>query len=140
MWCDIGNKAVGVGALQQRLGLGPSQCLHVGDQLSTSIGNDFAARQTAPTLWVAGPKETQHILKQLLERRGINTKNATKGATWPPSTRKMSVFSSTRSVTSPHRQRDSGDGEAADGSATQAFEQSQLVAGEAEEVPDWVRG
>ena len=138
VWCDIGNKAVGVGALQQRLGLEPSQCLHVGDQLSTSIGNDFAARQTSPTLWVAGPKETQHILKHLLERRGINPKKNER-ATWPPSTRKMSVFSSTQKLLEcPSPQRF---GEAADGSATQAFEQaSQSGAGEAEEVPDWVRG
>ena len=44
-----------VGALQGRLGVRPPQCLHVGDQFSTSIGNDFAARLASPTLWVAGP-------------------------------------------------------------------------------------
>ena len=93
VWCDIGNKAVGVKALQARLLLQPAQCLHVGDQFSTSIGNDFAARLASPTLWVAGPKETQHVLKQLLERRGISTKKDKAPPAWPPSTRRTSVFS-----------------------------------------------
>ena len=69
VWCDIGNKAFGVGALQKRIGVRPSQCLHVGDQFATSIGNDYAARFASPTLWVAGPKETQHVLKHILERQ-----------------------------------------------------------------------
>lgn len=93
VWCDIGNKAVGVLSLQARLGVQPAQCLHVGDQFSTSIGNDFAARNASPTLWVAGPKETQHVLKQLLERRGISTKQSKPVYSWPPSTTRRSVFS-----------------------------------------------
>ena len=92
VWCDIGNKAVGVKALQQLLGVAPAACLHVGDQFSTSIGNDFAARLASPTLWVAGPKETQHVLKQLLERRGISTKAAKARPSWPPSTKRTSIF------------------------------------------------
>jgi len=91
VWCDIGSKAVGVGAMQARLGLQASECVHVGYQFSTSIGNDFAARLAAPTLWVAGPKETQHVLKELLQRRGISTK-ADKPKSWPPSTKRTSVF------------------------------------------------
>ena len=91
VWCDIGDKAVGVSALQTRLGVLPAQCLHVGDQFSTSIGNDFAARLASPTLWVAGPKETQHVLKQLLECRGISTKKVVPKS-WPPSTTRVSVF------------------------------------------------
>ena len=92
VWCDIGNKAVGVVAMQKRLGVLPAQCLHVGDQFSTSIGNDFAARLASPTLWVAGPKETQHVLKQLLERRGISTKKKEARPSWPPSTKRTSIF------------------------------------------------
>jgi len=92
VWCDLGNKAIGVAALQRRMGLSASQCVHVGDQFATSIGNDYAARCASPTLWVAGPKETQHILKQLLERRGISTKSTQQRA-WPPSTKRRSVFS-----------------------------------------------
>ena len=45
VWCDIGNKAIGVGALQKLLNVSSKDCLHVGDQFATSIGNDYAARQ-----------------------------------------------------------------------------------------------
>lgn len=55
VWCDLGNKAIGVAALQRRLGVRPAQCLHVGDQFSTSIGNDYAARLSSPTLCVLPP-------------------------------------------------------------------------------------
>jgi len=92
VWCDLGNKAIGVRALQGKLALRPAQCLHVGDQFTNSLGNDYAARLQTPTLWVAGPKETQHVLKQLLERRGISTKKA-QPAAWPPSTKRHSIFS-----------------------------------------------
>jgi IMP and pyridine-specific 5'-nucleotidase len=35
-WLDIGNKSVGVAALQGYFGLQPAQCLHVGDQVRSS--------------------------------------------------------------------------------------------------------
>ena len=97
MWCDIGNKAFGVRALQARLGVSPANCLHVGDQFASSIGNDFAARLASPTLWVAGPKETQHVLKRLLEARGISTK-VEKRAEWPPSTKRSLIWTSNRNL------------------------------------------
>jgi hypothetical protein len=124
VWCDLGNKAIGVLQLQRRLGVRSSQCLHVGDQFSTSIGNDYAARLHTPTLWVAGPKETQHVLKQLLERRGISAKTPKKAA-WPPSTARFSVFDA---------QRSRGAEEAGEGNAEAAGE------GNAEAEPSWVRG
>ena len=116
VWMDIGHKGIGVRALQARLGVKSAQCLHVGDQFSTSIGNDFAARVAAPTLWVAGPKETQHVLKTMLEQRGISTK-ARAPPSWPPSTKRTSVFAS---------------------AAALAAEQAALAAQGDEQ--DWVRG
>ena len=127
VWCDIGNKAFGIGALQQRLHVVPSQCLHVGDQFSTSIGNDFAARMASPTLWVAGPKETQHVLKQLLERRGVSTKTSEPKA-WPPSTKRFLVFSDPLKLE---------DGDRVEGEPSPGKRDGQ---GEGDGVPDWVRG
>ena len=67
VFIDIGNKRVGVQALQQYLGDGlePSQCLHVGDQF-LNTGNDFAARSCCPTVWVTSPIETMYICRRLL--------------------------------------------------------------------------
>ena len=67
VFIDIGNKRVGVQALQQYLGDGlePSQCLHVGDQF-LNTGNDFAARSCCPTVWVTSPVETMYICRRLL--------------------------------------------------------------------------
>jgi len=112
-----------VGALQRRLGVSPKVCLHVGDQFS-SIGNDFAARHATPTLWVAGPKETQHIIKRLLERRGVSTKQVVP-AMRQPSLRKVSVWS----CPSPSK-AGRGAADEPDGSATEAHA----------EEPGWVRG
>ncbi len=44
-WIDVGNKSVGVRALQKFLALEPARCLHVGDQFLRT-GNDLAARET----------------------------------------------------------------------------------------------
>ena len=44
-WVDVGNKDIGVQAMQSFLKIkSRANCLHVGDQLNSSIGNDFAAR------------------------------------------------------------------------------------------------
>jgi len=32
-WLDVGNKSVGVAALQAYLNISPAECLHVGDQV-----------------------------------------------------------------------------------------------------------
>lgn len=69
------------------------------------MGAQYAARLASPTLWVAGPKETQHVLKQLLERRGISTKRGTPAA-WPPSTKKRSVFSQPKHQSSKEAEAD----------------------------------
>ena len=46
-WVDVGNKAIGVEALQAYLDLEPSQGLHIGDQFLRT-GNDVAARRCSP--------------------------------------------------------------------------------------------
>ena len=38
-WLDVGNKRVGVEALQAFFGLAPSSCLHVGDQFLNTGNN-----------------------------------------------------------------------------------------------------
>lgn len=67
VWVDVGNKAEGLLVLQSFLGIIPSQCLHVGDQFSIS-GNDMAARDVAPTLWICNPSETRAVLRSLLRQ------------------------------------------------------------------------
>lgn len=67
VWVDVGNKAEGVRVLQSYLSIGPSQCLHVGDQFTIS-GNDIAARDVSPTLWICNPQETKAVLRSLLRQ------------------------------------------------------------------------
>lgn len=69
-WIDIGNKSVGIQCLQAYFSLEPANCLHVGDQF-TLIGNDLAARQVCPTIWITKPQETEKILEHLLKYLGI---------------------------------------------------------------------
>jgi hypothetical protein len=69
---DVGNKKVGVEALQVFFGLNNYQCLHVGDQF-LSTGNDLAARETCPCIWITSPRETEKILGHILKYMGIST-------------------------------------------------------------------
>ncbi|OQR95712.1 IMP-specific 5'-nucleotidase [Thraustotheca clavata] len=66
VFVDIGNKALGISALQHFVGsllpepedvLQGHQCLHVGDRF-TRTGNDTKARDVASTVWVSNPQET----------------------------------------------------------------------------------
>lgn len=75
VWVDIGDKALGVEALQQYLhktcdGMhGPiakSASLHIGDQFASVGANDFKARLLACTVWIASPRETKEILQEML--------------------------------------------------------------------------
>jgi IMP and pyridine-specific 5'-nucleotidase len=81
-WLDVGNKSVGMAALQAYFGLPPQNCLHVGDQVSLNpfmfacifiiflqflhTGNDHAARETCPCIWIVNPRETGKILQHVL--------------------------------------------------------------------------
>jgi hypothetical protein len=37
-------------------------------------GNDFAARDACPTIWITNPTETKYILKKVLMVLGVSTK------------------------------------------------------------------
>ncbi|ETV91144.1 hypothetical protein H310_14156 [Aphanomyces invadans] len=73
VWVDIGNKALGISALQHyvvRLVAGSKElegfeCLHVGDRF-TRTGNDTLSRDVASTVWVSNPEETAVLVKMLL--------------------------------------------------------------------------
>jgi len=67
VFIDVGNKRVGVSALQKYLKVAPSSTLHVGDQF-LDTGNDFEARNVATTVWVTNPHETKYLLKQILQK------------------------------------------------------------------------
>eukprot|EP01040_Poterioochromonas_malhamensis_P007177 gene7177-7748_t len=69
-WIDVGNKSIGVAILQAFFELSPEQCLHVGDQFLT-IGNDIAARDVSPCIWIINPKETGKVLQHVLRYKGI---------------------------------------------------------------------
>ncbi|KAK9347256.1 IMP-specific 5-nucleotidase [Lipomyces starkeyi] len=66
VWVDIGDKRLGVKALQRYLGqISGRQTLHVGDQFASIGANDFKARLAACTVWVADPRETFEALQEL---------------------------------------------------------------------------
>ncbi|KAK9374599.1 IMP-specific 5-nucleotidase [Lipomyces chichibuensis] len=66
VWVDIGDKRLGVKALQRYLGqISGRQTLHVGDQFASIGANDFKARLAACTVWVANPEETNDALQEL---------------------------------------------------------------------------
>jgi IMP and pyridine-specific 5'-nucleotidase len=65
VFIDIGDKSLGIAALQGMLGVAPHETVHAGDRFTPS-GNDTRARQVANTLWVAGPDETEYLLGLLL--------------------------------------------------------------------------
>ncbi|SCU88662.1 LAMI_0D10902g1_1 [Lachancea mirantina] len=72
VWCDIGGKDLGVRALQRFYcpshPIQPRETLHVGDQFAPrGSANDFKARLSGSTLWIASPQETVAILHQLIQ-------------------------------------------------------------------------
>ena len=70
VWVDVGNKRVGVQILQSYLGVPAEETLHIGDQF-LNTGNDYAARDTCPCIWITSPDETTYILKSILRLAGI---------------------------------------------------------------------
>ncbi|OEU12137.1 IMP-specific 5-nucleotidase [Fragilariopsis cylindrus CCMP1102] len=70
VWVDVGNKRVGVQLLQSYLGVPAEETLHIGDQF-LNTGNDYAARQTCPCIWITSPDETTYVLKSILRLAGI---------------------------------------------------------------------
>jgi hypothetical protein len=71
VWLDVGNKRVGVQILQSYLGISSTETLHIGDQF-LNTGNDFAARDVCPCVWITSPEETTYILKSILRLAGIS--------------------------------------------------------------------
>ncbi|ODQ81447.1 hypothetical protein BABINDRAFT_32731 [Babjeviella inositovora NRRL Y-12698] len=76
VWVDIGDKALGVESLQKYIGftdlglnhgIGKGQTLHVGDQFAAIGANDYKARLSACTAWIANPTETVDILDDLIQ-------------------------------------------------------------------------
>mmetsp|Transcript_26748 Transcript_26748/g.39565 ORF Transcript_26748/g.39565 Transcript_26748/m.39565 type:complete len:480 (+) Transcript_26748:163-1602(+) len=65
VWVDVGNKRVGVEILQSYAGIDKSETLHIGDQF-LNTGNDYAARDVCPCIWITSPDETTYILKKVL--------------------------------------------------------------------------
>ena len=70
-WVDVGNKRVGVEVLQAYLGIEPMETLHIGDQF-LNTGNDYAARDVCPCVWITSPVETTYILKSILRLAGVS--------------------------------------------------------------------
>lgn len=76
VWVDIGDKSLGVAALQQYLYststrkdkklILHSESLHIGDQFASVGANDFKARLSACTVWISSPRETREILDELI--------------------------------------------------------------------------
>jgi len=64
-WVDVGNKRVGVQVLTSYLNIPPNRTLHVGDQF-LNTGNDHAARDICPCVWITSPFETADVLKYVL--------------------------------------------------------------------------
>lgn len=69
-WVDVGSKKVGVALLQAYLGIGTAETLHIGDQF-LNTGNDFAARDASPCVWIISPNETTYVLKSILRLAGV---------------------------------------------------------------------
>ncbi|CAN3374057.1 hypothetical protein DIURU_001736 [Diutina rugosa] len=76
VWVDIGDKSLGVEALQRYLcqdeslqhlcPITKAESLHIGDQFASVGSNDFKARLSACTAWIASPRETVGCLDDLL--------------------------------------------------------------------------
>jgi len=69
VWVDVGNKRVGVQILQAYLDVSATETLHIGDQF-LNTGNDYAARDVSPCVWIINPVETTYILKSMLRLAG----------------------------------------------------------------------
>jgi IMP-specific 5'-nucleotidase len=69
-WVDVGNKRVGVQVLQAYLGIPMAESLHIGDQF-LNTGNDYAARDVSPCVWIINPQETTYVLKSILRLADI---------------------------------------------------------------------
>ncbi|ANZ75221.1 BA75_02315T3 [Komagataella pastoris] len=70
VWIDIGDKSLGVKVLQKFLStkecnVRPHNTLHVGDQFAAIGANDYRARLSGSTCWIANPEETKNCLKDL---------------------------------------------------------------------------
>ncbi|KAG7346596.1 IMP-specific 5'-nucleotidase [Nitzschia inconspicua] len=70
IWVDVGNKRVGVEVLGAYMGVNPRETLHIGDQF-LNTGNDYAARDVCPCVWVTSPDETTYVLKTILRFAGV---------------------------------------------------------------------
>jgi IMP and pyridine-specific 5'-nucleotidase len=70
VWVDVGNKRVGVEVLGAYMGVDPTCILHIGDQF-LNTGNDYAARDVCPCVWVTSPEETTYVLKTILRFAGV---------------------------------------------------------------------
>ncbi len=73
-WVDVGDKSVGVAALQAWLGIDNDSCIHVGDQF-LNVGNDISARTVCPCLWIVNPNETAKMLLHVLDYAKIEKKH-----------------------------------------------------------------
>ncbi|KAG7351506.1 IMP-specific 5'-nucleotidase [Nitzschia inconspicua] len=71
VWVDVGNKRVAVEILGSYLGVDATETLHIGDQF-LNTGNDYAARDICPCIWITSPDETTYILKTILRFAGAN--------------------------------------------------------------------
>jgi len=69
-WVDVGNKCIGVEAMQAFLGVLPQRSLHVGDQFLRT-GNDVAAREKSPCIWIINPNETLKVLEIFIGLKGL---------------------------------------------------------------------
>eukprot|EP00736_Rhodelphis_marinus_P005157 Rmarinus@m.14178 len=65
VFVDVGNKRVGVQGIMRYLDFLPVESLHIGDQF-LNTGNDYAARDACPTVWITSPRETKFVLKTIL--------------------------------------------------------------------------
>lgn len=75
VFIDVGNKRVGVQILQSFCDIKVEETLHIGDQFLKSAGNDRAARDVCPCVWIINPDETTYILKNILRLAGVISHN-----------------------------------------------------------------
>jgi IMP and pyridine-specific 5'-nucleotidase len=66
VFCDVGNKSLGLQALQRYLRVAPAHVMHCGDRF-TVTGNDNQVRGCCSILWVASPDETAFVVGILLD-------------------------------------------------------------------------
>lgn len=84
---------MGVQILQSFLGISKQETLHIGDQF-LNTGNDFAARDVCPCVWITSPEETTYILKCILRNASVVLEDSDLLPITPqPSTDAMNVSS-----------------------------------------------